>query len=389
MDLKNFRALLLLLAIACYGQINAQLQPETETMKRMVEDARSRGIIINNPGLQDLGSICSGKKMRTTSSGNVISDISVVLLHPEMDRSYAPAVYDFIERYFLSLLLKKNQTEQLYLLREDMVKLLVNGKDFTASRRPVSLIVQSINLESSFSLSSDDSGFTAKWLVDNGNTNVELVFPKQYDLILGKDKKELSHSFRSALVSFPYKERQKAANINPVYFRHIPEKKIYEEITDTYIIAQVRHGKYVQQKGNGYEYVFNERTGEESLLNLFIHADEMANRNPVELTIRGYQLSDKFTLPLAKLCAYMKAERSLGYMGLEEETKDTYTGTVFYVNRDLMYKHLVYFTFPKEAFKNNNAVIEATVYPYIPINNIQDLYDDMRSTRDQFLSPQN
>lgn len=353
----------------------AQLKTDSKTMERLLSDAGERGIRINNNREIDLSAICPGKKANVRMQDSILMDMGIILFHKDMDRSYIAPVYDFIERFFLSLLVKKSKAEQLYLLREDFVTLKVNGKDFASSRQTVPLILQLIQPGSPFTLSSDSSGFRAAWLIDNGNTEIELTFPKQYDLILGKDKKELVRSFKTALSEFTYASQPET--INPDLFKPVAGRNIYESIRDTYVIPQVRTGEYIYKKGNTYAYLFNERMGQESLLNAFIHADNMDNKNSVQLSLKGYQFSETFLCPLAKLCAYMKHHGCVGYMGLETENSEEFTGTVFYVNRDLMYKHLLYFTFPKEAFKNPQIPIVTTIYPYIPINNIENLYEDV------------
>ena len=47
-----------------------------------------------------------------------------------------------------------------------------------------------------------------------------------------------------------------------------------------------------------------------------------------------------------------------------------------YFNLDLMYEHLLYFKFPFAAFMSGSEKIELTLYPYIPLNNVDTLYDD-------------
>jgi hypothetical protein len=161
---------------------------------------------------------------------------------------------------------------------------------------------------------------------------------------------------------------------------------VYADMGDTYIIPQMQSGRFMQKKGLGYDYIFNERMGAESLLNLFTYADEMNRKNKLQLTVKGYQLSREFPFGLDRLCAYMKAQQCTAYMGIETQTDTLYTGTAVYVNRDLMYMHLLYFKFPKEAFKRDGIPVYATLYPYIPINNIATLYDELDSYKKNVLN---
>ncbi|NDV65265.1 hypothetical protein D0T60_08410 [Bacteroides sp. 224] len=370
----------------CFQALSAQPKAETEVMKRMYKDAQERKITIAKSGEIALGAICPGKSMRVVVTDGVLSEMGVTLFHPGLDRKVAPPVYIFIERYLLSLLLKKNQTEQKYLMREDFVELKLNGRDLFQTSRSVSLVLQTIQPGTPFTLIGNDTHFTARWTIDNGNTSFEVRFPKQYDLILGKDKKETAQAFCQDVLNYRFTEH--SGKLDSLYFKYIPERKVFEEIVDTYMIPQVRNGKYIRQRGGTFEYVFNERMGVESLLNLFLHADEMDWNNAISLTIKGYyQMNQVVKLPLKNLCAYLKEQKCTGYLGMEEETNKEYKGTVFYINRDLMYKHLLYFKFPKEAFKKGDIVITADFYPYIPINNIGDLYEDITTSQKNILAP--
>jgi hypothetical protein len=145
----------------------------------------------------------------------------------------------------------------------------------------------------------------------------------------------------------------------------------------------MKSGSFLRKRGDTFEYLFNERMGAESLLNLFSHADEMEQNVDLQLTVKGYQLTESFALGLDRLCAWMKVQRCTAHMGVETQTDDGYTGTVMYVNHDLMYMHMLYYIFPTVAFKRDAVPVRATIYPYIPINNIATLYDDAEQYKEQ------
>jgi hypothetical protein len=348
----------------------------------MLADAKQKGLRIEKAGIQDLGAICPGKQIRVEMVDSTLLDMGVALFSETMDKRYARPVYGFIERYLLALLLKRNQTEQRYLLREDFVTLKVNGRNFLEGKQPLSLIVHAIDSTSSFRLTGDSSHFRAQWSLTH--EDIELSFPKQYDLILGRDKKELAASFQVELESFVY--RKPDTDYRPLSAYSVPASDVYADMGDICIIPQMQSGRFMQKKGLGYDYIFNERMGTESLLNLFTYADEMGRKNKLQLTIKGYQLSREFSFGLDRLCACMKAQECTAYMGIETRTDTLYTGTVVYVNRDLMYMHLLYFKFPNGAFKQDEIPVCATLYPYIPINNIATLYDDLDNYKKNILN---
>jgi len=287
---------------------------------------------------------------------------------------FSKPVSDFVERYF-SELSKLDKAKQLEMLQKDRLSLKVNGKEYRETKIPLQLILSEIDENTPVTLNENDREIQIIWVINDKRETVEFIFPKQYDLILGKNKSELTQSFQSDLMNFQY--------------QLIPETLESDfEVTDTldnlhadlgnfYIIPQMKSGRYIQKKGGKYEYVLSERRGEESLLNLFSHSDQMNRHNALDITVKAYNVNHNFTCTLDRLCAYMKMQNCKAYVGLETENEKEYTGTAFYVNRELMYEHLVYFIFPKTALQREQDVVQIKIYPYIPIGNIADLYNDI------------
>jgi len=283
-------------------------------------------------------------------------------------------VGDFIEHYF-SELSKLNKAKQLERLQEDKLSLKVNGRDYKETQKPFKLILSEIDENTPVTINENEKEFQIIWLINNEKESVEFTFPKRYDLILGKDKSELTRSFQSDLMNFSY--RFMPDTLDDLSGVIDTLTNVRAELGEIYMIPQMKSGRYIREKGDKYEYVLNERMGEESLLNLFSHSDQMNRQNTLEITVKAYNMNYQFICTLDRLCAYMKAQNCKAYVGLETENENEYTGTAFYVNRELMYEHLVYFLFPKTALKREQDIVQIKIYPYIPINNIADLYEDL------------
>jgi hypothetical protein len=361
----------------------AQPLTTTETMRRMLVDAGKKGLKIEQAGVRELGALCPGKLMRIQMTDAVLSDMGILLFHETRERIYAPPVYDFIERYLLALLLKSGAKEQRWMMREDFVDLKANGRDLPTDRLSIAQVVSAIQDSSVFWLRGDSSHFRAQWFINDKNvTDFEIRFPKQYDLILGSDKKVLAKGFRAAIEAFAYRKTP-ATDISGVFSPYLPTQDIFADPGDSFLIPQMKNGRFLQKQGDTFGYLFNERMGTESLQNLFSHADEMERHIELSLTVKGYRTDDSFNLDLDRLCAWMKVQRCMAYMGVETQTNDGYTGTVMYINRDLMYMHLLYYIFPTAAFKRDAVPVHATLYPFIPINNIATLYDEAEQYKEQ------
>jgi hypothetical protein len=365
--------LLAALFVSCPAE--AQVRAASRTLEQMLTDAGRKGLRIERNGVMELGNLCPDKQMRVEMKDAVVQDMGIILFPETMDKSYATPVYGFIERYLLALLLKGTQTEQRRLLQEDTVTLKVNGRNYVGSKYSLSHLLQSVDSLSSFRLTSDMSHFRAQW--QGTFADIELAFPKQYDLILGRDKKELAETFRAGLEAVVCRKPE-ITYVPQLSQRRITEKEhVYVDMGDTYIIPQMQNGRFLKRQNSAFDYVFNEQMVKESLMNLFGNADEMGRKQALSLTVKGYRLSETFPFGADCLCAFMKTHNCTAYTGLETETDKEVTGTVMYVNRDLMYLHLLYFRFPKAAFGRESVPVDATLYPYIPVNNLSTLYDDM------------
>lgn len=277
-----------------------------------------------------------------------------------MDQGKYPELYPFMERYVRMLLSLETNREQNRQMREDGVRLRVGGVDFGNSGESFSAVYRRIVQTTAFTLTVDSLYFKAAWETGDDTGEVAFLFPKKYDLILGKDKKELTQSFLNELMA-EYPE----AEICPYPMSHD---------SGFYWLESVRSG-WFPEAGKSDGYLFSIDRKEDSLLNLFSYADRMGKRHRLHLTIRGYRYEKTWLYPLAELCAFMRNKNCVPYVGLEMETGEACTGSVFYVNRNLMYQHLLYFRFPLKAFSEDDVLIEAVLTPYIPIHNIGTLYD--------------
>lgn len=361
----------------CFACIPFRVEPQVvtagETLKRIVEDACRKGVFDEEKMEVELGAVCPGKEVRIRMEGGVMTDMGVVLFPTGLEKARLAPVYDFIERYFFYLLVQAGREEQQHLLRSNRMGLLINGKPLGRGGGSVEEALQGVTPETPFVLESDSAHFRVSW--KRGKEAVSLLFPKQYDLILGKDKMELSRMLKEELLAYEYTRPEPV--FEPERFQLTPVSNLFFDRGDCFLIAQMKSGKYIRKEGDRFGYVCNERFGEESLLNLFSWADEMGWKGVAGIQVQGYHgFTDNFTCTLDRLCSFMKSRNCRAYVGIKTAGSDRITGTVVYVNEDLMYEHLLSFSFPVEAFKKNEVPVTVKWWPYIPLNNVTTLYDE-------------
>lgn len=366
----------LAVSLVSSGNIASQTLSDSQALKRMLQDADLHGLIVDGKPELDLSALCPGKTAYIRYDRQVVTEMRICLFADEVKQpSITPVVYDFVERYLLGLLLRPTKKEQIHQLREDFCRLSVNGKDFGQTSYTMSKVLQAIQKDSPLSLQNDSLLFTFRWngAADNRLPEIFFIFPKQYDLIAGKDKKEIVHHLYKTLKAFEISGEPDSIPLLSANYRK--DKDFYSAMEEMYLIPQVKGGTHFFLKDSVFHYLLNERFAEESLVNLFGYADVMGYSNPLELEVKGYRFSETLSYTLKQLTAFLRKQHYRVYLGLEEWNEKEYTGTVFYINRDLMCKHLLYFHFPKEAFKRKQVPVRAVLYPFIPIQNIGTLYD--------------
>ena len=183
-----------------------------------------------------------------------VGDSFAQLFPAGMNPGKYPELYSFMERYARMLLSLETSREQARQMQEDGVRLRVGGVDFRDTGESFSAVYQRIHQTKAFTLTVDSLYFKAAWGYEGGTDEIAFLFPKKYDLILGKDKKELTQGFLSELMA-EYPE----AETYPYPILHD---------SGFYWLESVRSG-WFPEAGKSDGYLFDIDRKEDSLLNLF------------------------------------------------------------------------------------------------------------------------
>ena len=104
---------------------------------------------------------------------------------------------------------------------------------------------------------------------------IDLVFPKQYDLLLGKDKYELTQAWIAGLDELRKEVPvRKMPKFNEKSLQRV-RSNVYYDKEGTFLIPQMKSGAYLTRRKEGWKYLLDDRFPEESVLNLFSHAPHM------------------------------------------------------------------------------------------------------------------
>lgn len=373
-------ACLLFLATAgatAFGQEASEYR--TLKLQGMAEQLADKGIRISEEGLYPAGGLCSGKQveMKRDIFGRV-GFIGLRLFDATVQTKYASPVYEFIERYFLELLLLADPDAVALKLEEDKVDLAFNGTPYAGGMWNLPDRIAALNANTAFALNADMERYTVGWQLPDGT--LKMVFPKQYELIVGADKMEMEKGLMEELAranALPNEmDTVDIAGLEPS-----PRKGYYIRKGGHYLANEMHSDTYYREIGNGKAVlVFDAALPAESLANLFQEGwcgDD--RRVMIQVQHHCYGNSKvEFMLELPQWVAYCKQHKCDVYFGMEQSDGTTLKGTVIVVNPDLGYNHMLYFECAADLFTRLRPHVDAVLYSYVPTHNIKDLFNDYK-----------
>ncbi len=369
--------LLVILGMNClYAQDKTVYQ--TRQLEKIGCMLETHGITSTVPGIYDASAICAGKNIQVeTGFGGLVSRIHFVLFDTLVMTEYPHPVYYFAERYLLQLVLMNNQAEIVRLLGDDKVNLWLNEQPFEKSPLSIASFVSAIQPNTDFLFTSDSAGYKVGW-----NTRVGtllMTFPKQYELIIGKDKIEVEDDFQKELFLF-LPETSLSENISPAELELVPGGGYYRRKGVQYMIPTLNTDRYYGVSADStVSLLFDENHPELSLANLFLEGDRMDREVMMSAEHRRYgKRRDQLEIPVRQFVAFCKKEKCDPYFGVEKADKEKVAGTVIMVNSDLGYNHVLYYECDRQKFAHGDLVLKAWLYTYVPTHNIQNLFEEYR-----------
>jgi hypothetical protein len=210
--------------------------------------------------------------------------------------------------------------------------------------------------------------YDVKWL-RNGQPFVNIVFPAQYDLILGMSQEEAQHKLKEAILAAPARDTVRV--ITEKKNLCLKETDIWMLKTDTFQLASLHNATYYY---NNVRPVFDDRYLEYSAANLFagliIDADY---RIYVEQSVYGIQ-TVSYSIMLSQWLNFCAEWGLKTFFAIEEQREDGLLAIVIAQSRELGFNHLLSVVIPDKFVTDKNAVLKVRLTPYIPTHNVKDLY---------------
>lgn len=264
-------------------------------------------------------------------------------------------VMDFLERYFGKELPALSQTTLEHKMADDKVYF----------RKGKIKDLYQVTDSMPFSISLLDNYYEVKW-----EPTITVVFPAQYDLLLGMQKDEATQKLRDMILAAP--TRTNSVN-TPTNF-HLHDDSVWVSTSEYFELKSLNDASYYNKVRENYNLVFDTTHLEYSAANLFqgLIAD-VDYRMYVEQSIYGMKTIN-YTLFFQQWLNYCAQLGMKIFFAVEEQREDGILAIVIAQSRELGFNHLLSVVIPDKFVTDKNAVMKVRLSPYIPTHNVKDLY---------------
>lgn len=337
----------------------AQVNFATTELQEIGEKLTERGCVISSSGTFPMPSGTSFVfyEVRMDEKGSIVH-LGVPVLNRDMRINNPSPIYDFVERYFLSMSLRSEKERKL-LMESDNVVL-----DFSQ--------VGQIDASSSFQMATDEKGFHLVW-GKNGEDVCYMKFPKNIQLITGKNKKEIERDFLKGLnlmsetmetINRP-QESNVSLSADSTYYIYKGNYYILKEInSDTY---------FVKDEKSRLIPLYDAKYPSETISNLFNSL--LTGKYILQITQRMYGKEKmNYEVSYSKFYNYCTRMGCQPYIGIESVDDKCVKAIVVYENDLFGYNHLLYVDVDLKILMNKSGIISADIYCYIPTYNLKSLF---------------
>ena len=284
------------------------------------------------------------------------------LFSDEIKKDFPSVVYDFLERYLYEI--DSLQSHHVYVdqkLLDDKVIFLVGDASS----------VREIKSNAGFSLNKIDSKYyQVTWKDSLNKVVLDLAFPMQYELLLGKPKVEIEKEFKSTIQAFNDYHPQNIYSENMILQN---DSCLTTNLTSNYYVESLNSATYYH--AGDKKPTFSNKDKWHSAANLFHGCIEGIENYTlyVEQNLYGFK-TVTYTVPLVQWLAYCQYMQLRTYFAIEEEREDGLKAILIAQSKDLGFNHMMSLIIPDNFVENRKAVIKATLNAYIPTQNVKNLY---------------
>jgi hypothetical protein len=292
---------------------------------------------------------------------NEVEHIGFVIFTDEIRNQLPNLVCDFLERYFLDLMMHEevNKDEQMYIDKVFVTK---------------GSLVELFNITGNEDFLMNYIGFTkykVTWSRD-GNVLLELLFDMDYQLLSGCNALELEKLFLRDLNRFPYDTSY--ATVLPTGIDTCLDR-YFVQTGETYLHEAIRNDRFYARDSLGrWNLLCEKEKPYWSAYNILLSPQQAGRFNLVaKLDEYGYKTRD-FEIDMQQWIDYCRKHCDNMYFGIKARTDTTLQGTVYIPNETEGFCHVLSVEIPLKTIENGTGPILGRLFVYIPLHNIVEDY---------------
>lgn len=268
-------------------------------------------------------------------------------------------VMDFLERYFGKDLTTGRHTS--------LVNKMADDKVFFRKGKLSDMALVSDTMP--FSITLHDRYYEVQWM-HHEEPFITIVFPAQYDLLLGMQQNEAQQKLKESILAAP----MRIDALEVPFDLQITGDSIYVSKKEKFELESLNDAIYYNKVRENYQPVFDNRCQEYSAANLFHGLVKGVDyRMYVEQSVYGMKTIN-YTLTLSQWLNYCAELDMKVFFAVEEEREDGLLAIVLAQCKELGFNHLLSVVIPDKFVDDKNAVLKVRLTPYIPTHNVKDLY---------------
>lgn len=269
-------------------------------------------------------------------------------------------VMDFLEHYFVDLMTQNDVTIERKMMDDKVYFRKGSIKD-----------LRHINDSVPFVMTLLDRYYEVKWM-QAGEPFVTLVFPAQYDLLLGMNQEKAQLQLKKTILAAPPRN----TTLRRKGVKALLPDGIYKLETDTFLLASMSDATYY----NNVAPVFDPIHPDYAAANLFAGLLTADRQMYVEQSVYGLKTVN-YTLSISQWLNYCAQWGLKVYFGIEEQRADGFLAIVIAHSKELGFSHQLSVVIPDRFITDENAIMKVRMTPYIPTHNLKNLYQQPSSTK--------
>lgn len=290
------------------------------------------------------------------------------LFNPEM-KALAPkpqaVVMDFMERYF----------QELSELKHTLIQTKMADDKVYFRHGPLSDL-KMVSDTMPVNIGLVDRHYEVTWQKDS-QPFITVVFPAQYDLLLGMKQEEAQQKLKDVILSARENKDTLSASAESTILQdsvYIDQDSIYYTKTAYLELESFTDALYYNKVREDYQPVFDTSHPDYSAANLF-HGliPDKDYRMHIEQSVYGLK-TISYTINLRQWLNYCAEWGLKVFFAVEEQREDGLLTLVIAQSRELGFNHMLSVVIPDKFITDKNAVMKVRMTPYIPIHNIKNLF---------------